>query len=83
MLTKCPDCNQDVSDKAPSCIHCGCPLARQPSLAECLSLLNTGPKCPLCGGPLAKIVRGKAFAEGNLLGAFTKTHQCKHCGHLV
>ena len=26
-LIKCPDCGQDVSDKAKVCIHCGCPLA--------------------------------------------------------
>lgn len=24
-LVKCPDCNREVSDKAPHCIHCGCP----------------------------------------------------------
>ena len=26
-LIKCPECGRDVSDKAQSCIHCGCPLA--------------------------------------------------------
>ncbi len=26
-LIKCPECGKDVSDKAQSCIHCGCPLA--------------------------------------------------------
>ena len=25
-IIKCPDCKQKVSDKAGSCIHCGCPL---------------------------------------------------------
>lgn len=25
-LIKCPECSKDVSDKAKSCIHCGCPL---------------------------------------------------------
>ena len=27
-LRKCPDCGQDVSDQAPSCIHCGRPFAQ-------------------------------------------------------
>ena len=26
-LIKCPECGKDVSDKAASCINCGCPLA--------------------------------------------------------
>jgi len=25
-LVKCPDCGQTVSDRAPSCPSCGCPL---------------------------------------------------------
>lgn len=25
-LIKCPDCGKDISDKAPQCIHCGCPI---------------------------------------------------------
>lgn len=25
-LIKCPECGSQVSDKAPACIHCGCPL---------------------------------------------------------
>lgn len=26
-LIKCPECGKEISDKAQSCIHCGCPLA--------------------------------------------------------
>ena len=26
-LIKCPECGGQVSDKAPACIHCGCPLS--------------------------------------------------------
>ena len=26
-LIKCPECGREVSDKAASCINCGCPLA--------------------------------------------------------
>lgn len=28
-LTKCPECGKEVSDKAPTCIHCGYPLLAQ------------------------------------------------------
>ena len=24
-LIKCPECGKEFSDKAPACIHCGCP----------------------------------------------------------
>jgi len=25
-LIKCNDCGKEISDKAPNCIHCGCPI---------------------------------------------------------
>lgn len=28
-LIKCPECGKEVSDKAPACIHCGCPLEQK------------------------------------------------------
>ena len=28
-LIKCEDCGKEVSDKAQSCIHCGCPMAKR------------------------------------------------------
>lgn len=27
-LIKCPECGSSVSDRAATCIHCGCPLAK-------------------------------------------------------
>lgn len=29
-LVNCPECGREVSDKAPACIFCGCPLATDP-----------------------------------------------------
>ena len=26
-LTTCPDCQKQISDQAPACIHCGCPIS--------------------------------------------------------
>lgn len=43
--------------------------------------------CPVCGcGKLVKMdagARGTSFAEGNLLGAFIKSHRCDSCGYTV
>lgn len=33
-LIKCPECGKEVSDKAPSCIHCGFPLSSMPKVKE-------------------------------------------------
>ena len=30
-LINCSECNREVSDKAPNCIHCGNPIASKPS----------------------------------------------------
>lgn len=31
-LIKCPDCDKDISDKAPTCPSCGCPMkSNQPA----------------------------------------------------
>lgn len=43
-LIKCPDCEKEVSDKAESCINCGCPLKlpdyivkfKTPTLPKCI-----------------------------------------------
>jgi len=45
-LISCPDCNKDVSDKAASCIHCGCPLSQEEP--KKLPAGSVG-KCPACG----------------------------------
>ncbi len=29
-LISCPECKKEVSDKAESCPHCGCPLSAKP-----------------------------------------------------
>jgi uncharacterized protein with PIN domain len=51
-----------------------------------MHMANFRPKCPLCGGTLSRMdagERGSAFAQGNLLGAFARTHRCTNCGHMV
>lgn len=40
-LIKCPDCGKDISDKATSCIHCGCPI--QTSKVQDVCVVNGKP----------------------------------------
>ncbi|MGR3238906.1 zinc ribbon domain-containing protein [Vibrio vulnificus] len=36
----CPECSKEISDKAPSCIHCGLPMAQYNSGIKQLSVDN-------------------------------------------
>ena len=29
-LIPCPECKREISDRAESCPHCGCPISKQP-----------------------------------------------------
>lgn len=51
-LIKCPDCGKEVSDKAPACPSCGCPLASSNSTSEpeFIDSNNNVIRCPKCGG---------------------------------
>lgn len=63
------------------------PLPNFPALPVQPVFPQKAGNCPVCGtGMLEKMDaggRGRAFGQGNLLGAFMKTHQCNYCGHLV
>jgi uncharacterized protein with PIN domain len=85
---QCPKCNEYAAKAESSCIWCGSSLADTPTLYAIFlkEAEQQRPKCPLCNGTLERMDagrRGTAFAEGNLLGAFTHTHRCTKCGHLV
>lgn len=36
MLIKCPECNNEISDKADRCIHCGCPIIKEQKENVCI-----------------------------------------------
>ena len=54
-LVKCPECGNDVSDKAQSCPHCGFPLEKQETACpECGKELSADDTyCPNCGYPIS------------------------------
>ena len=45
-LIKCSECSKEISDKAETCVHCGCPLSATLEKAYKLT------KCPECGHPM-------------------------------
>ncbi|UCD75553.1 MAG: hypothetical protein JSV91_01285 [Phycisphaerales bacterium] len=56
-LITCPDCGASVSDSAPQCTKCGCPIATQlVACPECQAKsFRTAAACPQCGYPLDQI----------------------------
>lgn len=54
-LIKCKNCNNDISDKATNCIHCGCPIITEEKIfcKECGNELNINDSvCNRCGCPI-------------------------------
>lgn len=87
-LIKCEECGKEVSDKAESCIHCGCPVTKV--------VTQEGPSCPKCnsldivtdtkGFGLLKAAAGAVVAGpvgllGGLIGSKKTVFVCTNCGH--
>ena len=60
-MIKCPECGQDISDKAKKCIHCGKIFVEEETGSECMvceecgaELAKTDEFCPNCGCPVSK-----------------------------
>ena len=50
-LVDCPDCHKNVSDTAPSCIHCGRPMSTRPEVPQTVSMAGyrlEGHDCLAC-----------------------------------
>ncbi|MBR4003151.1 MAG: ribosomal protein L7/L12 [Clostridia bacterium] len=72
-LITCKACGKQISNQAPTCIHCGQPTGIQ--------------LCPKCGSSNTKVISGasKAVSIG-LWGIFAANkvmskYECKKCGH--
>jgi transposase-like protein len=71
-LTTCPDCNNQISDSAESCPHCGRPMV-------------TSIKCPTCKSTnVQKISTGSKLGSALMWGVLAanklkSTYQCKDC----
>ena len=63
-MIQCPECGQEISDKAKKCIHCGKvfveekPVNEEIKCSECGAVLSgTDEICPNCGCPVEKVVK--------------------------
>lgn len=62
-MIQCPECGQEISDKAKKCIHCGKVFVEESIVNEEIKcnecgaiLLETDQTCPNCGCPVEKIM---------------------------
>ncbi|MGM9874855.1 MAG: zinc ribbon domain-containing protein [Bacilli bacterium] len=68
-LIKCAECGKEISDKATTCIHCGCPIEKELICNECGNKLNKNDKvCKCCGCP----IKSKSKEENSSTSIFTK-----------
>ena len=59
-LINCPECGEQISEKATECVHCGASLIEEPIIEknclECGTMLSdTDTSCPNCGCPIESI----------------------------
>ena len=66
-LVNCPECQRQVSDKAPGCPNCGCPIAAKTPDIERSVGQN---RCPYCRSSRFEIVGQdkSSFSVGKALG---------------
>lgn len=74
MITKCRECQKDVSSEAVVCPHCGCPQKQ-----------TDVPRCPTCNSTdVGKISTGAKLTTMFIFGDLknlTGTFKCNKCGH--
>ena len=53
-MVKCPECGNEISDKAAACVHCGCPIEKTTILCqECgKEISKNAVVCMHCGCPI-------------------------------
>ena len=73
-LINCPECGNQVSDKATNCPHCGNPI-------------DTKTYCPKCGSSDVSVINGASKAVSvAAFGIFAANkvmskYKCNDCGH--
>lgn len=72
-LVACPDCDHQISDASPACMHCGRPMAvAVPAIAPLPAApVHHGPSCQSCGS--ADVARLQVIWEGGTSNIDTRT----------
>lgn len=67
-MIKCPECGQEISDKAKKCIHCGKIFVEDTKENICMECGKIIPEdsdlCPYCGCPVEKTASQKVEVTG-------------------
>jgi len=77
-LIKCSECGKEISDKAASCPHCGCPMETHPREQE-----DTGgkTKCPKCGEMITPVVTN--VGGGSCSVGSRERWKCPACKRII
>lgn len=75
-LMSCPNCGQNVSDKALYCVHCGASISAKSSIIVCpdcgTQISNDNNVCPVCGYPLDSEVESASTIKSDIFEALEK-----------
>lgn len=69
-MIKCPNCNEDISDKAMKCVHCGYILKKETGIfcEECGAELKENEKvCSNCGCPVVNTDKSNNYVRKSKL----------------
>ena len=72
-MTTCPNCGEQISDKAKKCVHCGAVLVPEEKkyCPDCGAELEEGmDTCPKCGCPIENIIETENSTAG-------RSHRCE------
>lgn len=73
VMTTCPNCGEQISDKAKKCVHCGTVLVPEEKKCcpDCGAELEEGmDTCPKCGCPIENTIETENSTAG-------RSHRCE------
>ena len=77
-LIKCPECGEEISDKAKECPNCGFPMTTLIKCPECGEAISGDSKtCPNCGFPMTSLIKCPECGESIPDDA----EACPNCGY--
>jgi len=80
-LLECPDCGGKVSDQAPACPHCGCPMKERIVASPPKADREGDAKCPHCGKMVTPVVT--SVGGGTCSVGRREKWTCPACKHTM
>ena len=75
-LIQCPNCGKEISDKAQSCVYCGCTFSQEAkkTCPECGNELEQDVSvCPQCGYPMGAVDTQEPAEDGTQISVGNDT----------